>query len=114
MKRYAGITAGQSEVGILRQEAVAGVDSLSTTLSRYPDQSFAVEVAVASGRGPNEVSDIGRADMQRFAVRLRVHGNRADTHLLAGCHDPQGDFASVGDQHRPKHHRSPRMRYASP
>ena len=46
-------------------------------------------------RAPQSVSLVRLANVQRVGVRLRVDGHRLDAHLLAGAHNPAGDFAPV-------------------
>ena len=41
--------------------------------------------------------------MQRVAVEVGVHGDGRDAQLLAGPDDPDGDLATVGDQHLGEH-----------
>jgi hypothetical protein len=48
----AGVDAGLRELGVLRQEAVAGVDRVGAGGPRGGDQALAVEVRVADGGGP--------------------------------------------------------------
>jgi hypothetical protein len=41
---------------------------------------------------------VGQSHVARFAVGIRIDGNRLDAHLAGGLDDAAGDFAAVGDQ----------------
>ena len=62
-----------------------------------------VEVAVGAARRPDADGLVGEAHVQRVLVRLGVDGDRLDAELAAREDDPQGDFATVGDQDLLKH-----------
>src|SRR5919198_3802420 len=68
------------------------------------DEAGDVEVAVAAGRTADTDVVIGKADVQRLAIRLGVHGDRLDAQLLARADHPQGDLPAVGDQHFLEHY----------
>jgi hypothetical protein len=40
---------------------------------------------------------VGKAHMERIAVRLGINRHGRYTQLFAGADDPQGDFPSIGD-----------------
>jgi hypothetical protein len=41
--------------------------------------------------------------MKRVAVGLRVHGDRADAHLLTRADHTQGNLSAIGNQNLTKH-----------
>src|SRR5205823_2249698 len=59
------------------------------------DESGDIEIALCRGRGADADGLIGKTHVQRLAIRLRMHGDGLDAHLLAGPDDPAGDLATV-------------------
>ena len=99
----AGIRAGRGEGLAFGQEAVTGVDGIRAALAGDLDDLVGPQIGVARRRRPEQVGLIGIADVQRVAVRLRVHGHGLDAQLAAGADDAHGDLAAVGDQHFLEH-----------
>ena len=97
--------AGAGEVGVLGEEAVAGMDRLGVRLLRGGDDLLDVEVALGRHRGADQEGLVGLAHMRRVTVDLRVDGDRPDAHLLQGPGNPDRDLAAVGYQHFLKHGR---------
>src|SRR5579863_2635462 len=62
------------------------------------DDSGNIQVAESELRRANADGFVGKAHMQRVAVRLAVNGHRADAELLARANHAQGNFAAVGNQ----------------
>ena len=85
---------------VLRQEAVAGMDRVRAALPDRPDHGVDVEVAQGRGGRAEPVRLVGRADVQRVPVGIRVHGDRAQAETAAGAEDAAGDLAAIGDEHR--------------
>jgi hypothetical protein len=86
-----------SEIGVLREKTVTGVNSLGVGDFGGADDRRNVQVAVASRRRADAQRFVGEAYMHQVTVGLRVNGDGADTEFLAGAQDPQGNFAAVGD-----------------
>ena len=99
----AGLGAGAGEVGVLGEEAVAGMDRLGAGLLRGLDDLGDVEVALGRHRRADQEGLVGLAHVRGVAVDLRVDGDRADPHLLQGAGDADRDLAAVGDQHLLEH-----------
>jgi hypothetical protein len=87
-----------SEVGILGQEAVAGMDRLRAGLLGGGDDTLADQIAFACRRGPDVHRFIGHADVQRSRVRIGVDRNRANAEPLRRTDHAAGDLAPVGDE----------------
>ncbi len=85
------------QLGIFREEAIAGVQGVAATFHRQVHQGARVEVAGQRVRA-DAVGFVGALDVQRVAIGLGVDGHRADAHLGAGAHDADGNLAAVGDQ----------------
>ena len=94
----AGLGAGAGEVGVLGEEAVAGMDRLGAGLLGGLDDLLDVQVALGRHRRADQEGLVGLAHVRRVAVDLRVDGDRADAHLLQRAGDPDRDLAAVGDQ----------------
>src|SRR6185312_299950 len=92
----AGLSAGAGEVGVLGEEAVAGVDCLGAGILGGRDDLLDVEVALSRDRGADQEGLVGGAHMRGVAVDLRVDSDRDDPHLLQGAGDANGDLAAVG------------------
>ncbi len=85
------------EVGILAQQAVAGVDGVGTGDLGCGDDGRNVEVAVGGLWGADADGFVGELDVEAVAVGLGVDGDGADAHLVACADDAQGDFSAIGD-----------------
>ena len=93
-----GVDDRLGEVGVLRQEAVAGVDRVGTGLPGGVDDLVDDEVGVA-GRGAAEGERlVGGAHVQGVAVGLGVDGDAGQALVLARTGDAHRDLAAVGDQ----------------
>jgi BirA family biotin operon repressor/biotin-[acetyl-CoA-carboxylase] ligase len=94
---------GPREVGVLAEEAVAGVDAVGAGALDDVEDLGGVEVALARRPAPERVGLIGQPDVEAVTVEVRVDGDRCDAELAAGAHDPHRDFAPVGDQDLREH-----------
>ncbi len=101
------IAAHFSEMGVLRQKAVAGMNGLHIGGLRRADEARNLQIAFRRRGRADADFLIGQIEIRRTAIRLAVDGDRLDAHLLAGANDPQGDLSSIGDQNAMKHHKSP-------
>ncbi len=90
---------GAREAGVLREEAVAGMDRLGAGAFRSLEKPLDDEVALCRGWRPDEVRLVGHADVERVAVGLRVHGDGADAQLPERAEDPHGDLAPICHEH---------------
>ena len=94
-----GVDDGLGEVGVLRQEAVAGVDGVGAGLARPPRGLADVQVAGGGGVAAERVRLVGGADVRRVPVRVGVHRDAGDPGVPAGPGDADRDLAPVGDEH---------------
>ena len=94
----AGVLHALGEVGVLGEEAVAGVDRLRVGDLGGADDGRDVEVAVARGRRADAHRLVGEHHVLRVRVGLRMDGDRLDAHFAAGALDAQRDLAAVGDE----------------
>ena len=101
----AGLLDALGEVGVLRQEAVAGVDGFGVgDLGRGDDRRY-VEVAQAGRGGADAHRLVGEAHVLGVGVGLGMDGDGLDAELAAGAQDAQGDLAAVGNEDLLEHGR---------
>ncbi len=91
--------AGLDELGVLRQESVAGVNGIGLRLDGDAQDVFDVEVGI-HGRlaATHQVGLVGLGSMQRKAVFLRVDRDGADAQFVGSAHDANRDFTAIGDE----------------
>ena len=89
----------RASVGVLREEAVAGVERLGAGPERRLDDPLDVRVALGRRTGADQEGLVGAPDVERVPVGLRVHGHAADPELPERAEDAHGDLAAVGDEH---------------
>jgi hypothetical protein len=93
------ILYGLRELGVLRQEAVAGVHRVGATAGRDVEQLVDAQVGVGGGLTAQRVRLVGQPRGQRVAVRVGVDGDAGEAGILAGPDDPDGDLTTVRDQY---------------
>ncbi len=102
----AGLRAGGGEVLVLGEEAVARVDRFGAGVARGGEDRLRVQVARARLGRADAPRLVGKRDMARVAVGVRVHRHRAYAHVARGRDDTAGDLAAVGDEDLAEHVRS--------
>ncbi len=85
-----------AELGVLAEEAVAGVDGVRVGDLRRSDDPAHVQIAVLAGRRADANGLVGEAYVQAFPVGGAVHGHRLDAHFAGGADHAKGDLAAVG------------------
>ena len=86
------------EVGVLGEEAVAGVHAVGTAAPDRVEDRLGVEVALGGRAATQRERLVGQPDVKRVPVELGVHRHGGDAELAAGADDADGDLATVGDQ----------------
>ena len=79
----ARLRAGFGEVGVLRQEAVAGMQTIGADCLRQRDEGGLIEIAVRALA--DLMGFIGKAGEKRPAIGRRVEGDRASFPCAARC-----------------------------
>ena len=97
----ARLAAQIGKVGVLGQEAVAGMDALGADALGQRDDRLAVEIAVAALADLMRL--VGEAGVQRAAVGRRRQRDRPQAEPPRGARHPAGDLAAIGDQHIGEH-----------
>ncbi len=99
-KGDAGRGNSPGEAGILRQEAVAGMDGTRTATPGGIDDLCPIEI----GSDPCATLDpddlVGRRQRRCTAIALMGNHDRLQAHATGGADDAQGDLAPVRDQQR--------------
>jgi len=93
---------GAGESSVFREKTVAGMNGLSTAGLRCCDDLVDFQVAVGGLAASQVHTDISFTAMPCIAVGRAVNGDGCEPQGFGGTHDPAGDFATVGDQHRGK------------
>src|SRR5208282_1671586 len=91
------------ERGILRQEAIARMNSVAPGLLRGADNLVDREIALARRRWADSVSLVGQAHVQRGAIGITEHNCRPNAHFLASARDAHGNLATICDQYLSEH-----------
>ena len=76
------------EVGIFREQAVAGMDGVHVGDFRRADHRRDVEIALRQLRRADANRLVRKTHGQGVAVGLAVNGHGADTQLFTGTDDP--------------------------
>ena len=97
----AGLLHGGRELGVLREESVAGVHRVGSGGARGRDDGLGVQIVVGL-RQPHP--GVGLGDVRRGGVRVGVDGDGAQAQPPAGGEHPPGDLAAVGNQHSSDSH----------
>jgi hypothetical protein len=87
------------EVGVLGQEAVAGVHRVRAGLGRHLDDLVDIQVGLGAGHPAQGIGLIGHTYVQRVQVGLGVHGHADEAGIAASPHDTHRYLAAVRDQH---------------
>ncbi len=90
--------AGRGELGVLRQEAVAGMDRVGARPVRGFEDAVDAEIALAHRRRTDPDRLVGEGDVRRVAVGVGVDRDGAVAHVARRPHDPPRDLAAIGDQ----------------
>ena len=100
---YPARLAQVCEPAVLREEAVARVDALRTTLQRSLDNPVHPQVAVGRGRAADVQRLVAHGHVSRVLVCVRVDRDSLHAELSRRVDDPACDLSSVGDQYPLEH-----------
>ena len=95
--------ADLGEVGVLGEEAVAGMNRLHVGDLGGGDDARDVEIGLGRRGGADADRLVGQLQIRRVLVGGGIDDGRLDAQLAAGADDPQGDLAAVGDEDLGEH-----------
>ena len=95
------------ELGVLRQEPVAGMDRVGARDLAGGHDLVDVQVAFARGRRADADALVGQPYMHGVGIRRGMNRNRRDAEFLAGAKHPERDLAAIGDEDLLKHRALP-------
>ena len=95
------------QLSILREEAVTGMQCITTGFDGQVDQLAWVQIA-RQGITAHIVGFVGTFDVQGVAVCVGVNRDRSNAHLCTGANDANRNLAAVGNQNFLDHVRFPR------
>jgi len=98
-----GGAADLGKVGVLAEQAVAGMDGVDIGDFGGADDGRDVEITLGQTRRADADGFVGKADVEGVAVGLAVDGDGANAQLTTGVDDAQCDFAAIGDENFSKH-----------
>ena len=95
----AGVDDRLGEVGVLRQEAVAGVDRVGAGLGRGVEDLGEVQVGLRGGLAAQRERLVGQPHVRRLGVGFGVHRHAGQARVAGRPDHPDGDLAAIGDEH---------------
>ena len=102
-ERDPGLDEGLSEGGVLRKEAIAGVDGLGPGLLGRGDDLGGVEIGLGRRRRADPDRLVGHVHMESITVGVGIDGDRRDAEPPRRFHDAAGDFAPIGNEKLGEH-----------
>ena len=87
------------EVGVLAEEAIAGVHRIGPGGTGCGQQLVGAQIGVSTGSTTQGHGLGGFAHMQSIGIGVGVDGYRFDAHAMGGVDDAAGDFAAIGDEY---------------
>ena len=89
---------GLGEVGVLGEEAVAGVHAVGARAPRDVDQLVDGEVGLGRGRPAQRERLVGEPHERGVAVGVGVRGDAGQPRVATGADDADGDLTTVRDE----------------
>src|ERR1700746_3758451 len=71
------------------------------------EKRWDIEIRIARSRRTNADRFIGELHMHRIGVGSRMDRHGRDAEFLSGAQNPQGNFATVGNENLVEHHSLP-------
>ena len=96
-----------SELGVLGQEAITGVNRLGTRLLDRLHHLVDDDIGLVRWGRANVDGFIGHLNMQRVFVRVRINRHRLDAHGFGSLDHAAGNLAPVGNQNFLEHYAVP-------
>src|SRR5207248_2528511 len=93
-----GVDTALCKAGVLRQEAIAGMNGVGAGLARSIEDGRDVQIARLGGCRSDEKGPIGLLDVKGVLIRLGIDSNRFFPRLVAGPRDADRDLAAICDE----------------
>ena len=103
MKTRSFSSQARDEVGVLGEEAVAGMHRLAAGRLGGGDDRGDAEVALADGRRADPHGAVCELDVQRLGVGRRVDRDGFDAELVEGTDYADGDLAAIRNEDALEH-----------
>ncbi|MNF76970.1 hypothetical protein D3C85_1118640 [compost metagenome] len=103
----AGMLAGFGKGGVLREEAVTGVNCLGAASLGHGENLVHGQIGVGGGPFTQAVGLVGFEDVPAGGIGFAVDGNALDVQRVQGTQDAASDGAAVGNQQGIEHGRTP-------
>src|SRR5882757_1585676 len=97
---------GFGKAAVFRQEAIARMHRLSAGCQARRNDGVDIEIALRGGSRADPDALVGLQNRPRKTIRIRIHGDRCDTHTAQRSANPPGNFAAVGNQDFAEHAQS--------
>ena len=110
---YPRSTACIRKVGILRKEAITGMNRIGAGHAGGINHRIDIQIALGRGIGTDPHGLIGHRHMHRSRIGIGVDRDHVDAHALCCTRDPNRDFPAVGDQKALNHLSAPDLPSAS-
>ena len=94
----AGVDDGAREVGVLGEEAVAGVHRVGAGPAGDREQLLDDEVGLGARGAVERVRLVGQHDVPGVPILVGVDGDRGDPRVSGGADDTHRDLSPIGDQ----------------
>jgi pyridoxamine 5'-phosphate oxidase len=92
-------SARSSEIGILGEESVTGMDGVGVGPAGDLDDGGNIEVGDRR-RGGDSPRLIGESRVHGLVLAIAIDSNRANTEFVSGADHPHGDLAAISDEQR--------------
>ncbi|MCY1415335.1 hypothetical protein D9M71_308140 [compost metagenome] len=103
----AGIFAGFGKSGVLRQEAITGVNRLRTTGLGHAEDLVHGQISVGCSAVTQAMGLVGFKNVPAGGIGFAVDGNALDVQRAQGTQDAAGNGAAVGNQQGIEHGSTP-------
>ncbi len=98
-----GVDHRLCEVGVLGEEAVAGMDGVAAALERGADDCITAEIRLGRRRATDGDGDIDGLGVDAVAIAVGVDPDGGDAHRPRCAGDARHDLAAVGDHQALQH-----------
>src|SRR5262249_30750888 len=97
------------ELFVFSQESVSGMHRIGARGPSGFQDPLDIQIAFARSIRTDRARLVGKTDVERRTVALRVHGNGGDAHFAARADDSHGDFAAIGNENLVQRRRAFRL-----